>query len=63
MPRSWTKSRLPSLVSYGTIQGDKKRTVVSFDVEMHKRIRKLAIADGVCFSEKVRQLVEKGLEN
>jgi hypothetical protein len=62
MGRQWTRARKPHEVSYGVIQGDKKRTVVSFDIEMHKTIRRSAIADGVCFSEKVRQLVEKGME-
>lgn len=52
----------PSLVSYGVFQGDMKRTIVSFEVEMHKEIRKLAVNNQSNFAATVRQLVTEALE-
>lgn len=60
MKRSY--SLKPHQVSYGIIQGDMKRTVVSFPIEQHKQIRKLAVDTQSNFAATVRQLVTEALE-
>ena len=59
--------RSPRLVAIGSCRRDdperlSPQTVVRFDRETFEQVRALAIRDGVSFSEKVRQLVEWGLE-
>jgi hypothetical protein len=52
----------PSLVSYGVFQGDMKRTIVAFPVELHKQIRALALDNKSNFGATVRELVIEALE-
>ena len=57
-PASLRRWRVPGRGS----QPSGRRIAIGFDDETFSDVRALALADGVSFAEKIRQLVEWGLE-